>query len=440
MAGNINRSENEVDKWRKGALQLQQEFYEKLGDRRWDLIKSNERWALESKVAFAMFGEPKDKTVFIAKEDGTIIINNLNACYEPKEGKKSKDRTIFVAKEDGTFLIDEKVNSYYEHGLKIGYNKEQIDEIKKICDKIYETVDSKEILIAFLFVIGKFGSDSFIIPFFRVQRNPEGKVYFIDNVCRVYKNWEGYKNNNKLPAAEVLYPANGIYDSNENGDVLVEYAETPASSIAAKALVVGDTGVGITSLVAAGVGVASIFFPPVAPFAAAAAWAATGCGIYGASRGSYILYDRSKHTESISLTDSEARNCWLSVVGSAFGVGSGLAMKGMVAAVAQGRIVGTAGQVLVNFLNFGALTVNGIGIANHLAILVDKRRNNDLTAMDVLQFGSSVLFFTNSAMNAKTAATVIDQVQKDTLSNFTSDLSKRREKAFNKLVRNSGGD
>ncbi|KAG8239461.1 hypothetical protein J437_LFUL019160 [Ladona fulva] len=415
MSENSNQSEKELAEWKRGALQLQQEFYEKLGDRRWDLIKSDESWALESKVAFAMFGEPKEE-------------------------EKPKNKDEIEGKKENAVFIDEELKAYYEHGLKTGYTKQQRETIRKICDKIYETVNSKEILVAFLFVIGKSGSGSFIIPFFRVTQHPIGEVYFIDNVCRVYKNWKGYKKNNKLPAAKVLYPVNGIYDSNENGDVLVEYAETPASSIAAKALVAGDTGVGITSLVAAGVGVASIFFPPVAPVAAAAAWAGTGCGIYGASRGSYNLYDRSKHAESISLTDSEARNCWLSVVGSAFGVGSGLAMKGMVAAVAQGRVVGTAGQVLVNFLNFGALTVNGLGIANHLAILVDKRRNNDLTAMDVLQFGTSVLFFTNSAMNAKTAATVIQQVQNDTLSNFTSDLSKKRTRAYNKLVKNSGGD
>ncbi|KAG8227761.1 hypothetical protein J437_LFUL005767 [Ladona fulva] len=359
---------------------------------------------------------------------------------EPKEEEKPKNKDDIKGKKENAVFIDEELKAYYEHGLKTGYTKQQRETIRKICDKIYETVNSKEILIAFLFVIGKSGSGSFIKSFFRVTPHPIRKVYFIDNVCRVYENWEGYKNNNKLPAAQVLYPASGIYDSNINGEVLVEYAETPASSIAAKALVVGDTGVGITSLVAAGVGVASIFFPPVAPVAAAAAWAATGCGIYGASRGSYNLYDRSKHAESISLTDSEARNCWLSVVGSAFGAGSGIAMKGMVTAVAQGRVVGTAGQVLVNFLNFGSLTVNGIGIANHLADLVDKQRNNELTAMDVLQFGTSVLFFTNSALTAKTAASVIKQVQNDTLFKLTSDLSKRRTRAFNKLVKNSGGD
>ncbi|KAG8227762.1 hypothetical protein J437_LFUL005768 [Ladona fulva] len=178
--------------------------------------------------------------------------------------------------------------------------------------------------------------------------------------------------------------------------------------------------IGIPTIVAAAVG--SIFPPLAAPVAAAATAAAYE---FYKSRGVfYFCNDILKHHNGIPLTDSEAQYCWHSVVRSAFGVGSGLAMKGVVSAIAEGRVVNTVGQVLVNFLNFGALTVNGIRIANHLAHL----------------FCTTVLFFTNSAMNAKTAATIIDQVQKDSLLKVITDLSKRRAKAFNEVVRNFGGD
>ncbi|KAG8234421.1 hypothetical protein J437_LFUL012565 [Ladona fulva] len=394
-----------MDDWMERALQLQQDLCEKLEEREWDLFKSNQRWALESKVAFAMFGEPKS-------------------------GKSDYAFTVFS---------DIQVSNYYESCLRRGYTEEQRGEIKRICDKIYETTKTTEILIAFLFVIGNCDSNLYIQPIFRVKKY-SGKIKFIDFVGRVYKSWLDYKESNQLPAGKVLYPAHGIYYSNDYGKVMVECDKTPASTDDSNLLAECDNLAGMASIFLTGVGIASLFIPVVGPVATVARWAYTGYGIYGLARGSSTLLDRQKHAQSISLSNSENFSCWLSVLGGAFGIGNGLAMKGMVAAVASGKEVSKVGQVMVNFLNYGALTVNGVGVAYNFGVLVDKANKDELTSMDFLQFSTSLLFFTNSAMNAKTASAVIEQVQKETISNFNSDLSKKRAKAYAKLVRKSGGD
>lgn len=377
---------SDCQKWMDEAKQIQQRFYETLGDRTFDLFEADQRWALETKIGFAVFGEPTE---------------------------------------------DSKVS-------KNGYSKKKNDEIKRICDLIYELQNGyPKVIIAFLFVIGEVEKMLFCLPVFKIL-SPNGNIYFLDQIGRVYCTWRDFKDNNKLPGALICFPKNGIYKADKNGLVLITFETAPSSRLGSKALSVLDAASTVVTVGATLVGIASMFVPVIAPITLAATVGATGGGIYGVARGSQQIHDRRTHKQSISLKDSTARNCWLSVFGSVFGIGSGLAIKGMVRMAASGQALSKLGMITVNILNYGSLTINGLGVANGLANLIEKKEKGELREVDILQFTTSVLFFTNAAMNAKTASNIIVEVKTDIFTNLRTNLSRGIENTFGKVFQGSG--
>jgi hypothetical protein len=96
--------------------------------------------------------------------------------------------------------------------------------------------------------------------------------------------------------------------------------------------------------------------------------------------------------------------------------------------------------VLVNALNYGSLAVNGLGLINTLVILHEKHRSNDLTKLEVFQFASSVLFFTMSAVNTKTASTIIKETQSGMIKDFEGSLrSNRHRRMFRRVAKQTQG-
>ncbi|XP_034828125.1 uncharacterized protein [Maniola hyperantus] len=166
---------------------------------------------------------------------------------------------------------------------------------------------------------------------------------------------------------------------------------------------------------------------------AATAVAGATTGAYGVTRSSYALYDRASHSQSIAFTDAEARGCWLSIVGSSLGFAQGRMIASMTQSARLGEVMSKAGRIAFLVVQTGTLTVNGIGIVHGLAVLIDKSERDELTALDVFQFSASVLFFTNAAINLKTASTIIKEVQHDVIDGHRQGLeSKDAKKLFNK--------
>jgi hypothetical protein len=95
---------------------------------------------------------------------------------------------------------------------------------------------------------------------------------------------------------------------------------------------------------------------------------------------------------------------------------------------------------VVNALNYGSLAVNGLGLINTLVALHEKYHSKDLTPLEVFQFASSVLFFTMSAMNTKTASTVIKETQSGIIKDFEGSLrSNRHRRMFRRVAKQTHG-
>jgi hypothetical protein len=95
----------------------------------------------------------------------------------------------------------------------------------------------------------------------------------------------------------------------------------------------------------------------------------------------------------------------------------------------------------VNFLNFGSLAVNGIGLVNNFASLLEKYNSEELTPLEVFQFASSCLFFTMSAFNTRTSGTIIKETQSTVISDFEASLrSNRHRRMFRRVAKQTQGE
>jgi hypothetical protein len=97
---------------------------------------------------------------------------------------------------------------------------------------------------------------------------------------------------------------------------------------------------------------------------------------------------------------------------------------------------------MVNVLNYGSLTVNGLGLINSFVALAEKHNSDNLTKLEVFQFASSVLFFTMSAVSIRTADAIIHETQNSIISDFEANLrSNRHRRMFRRVAKETrGGD
>jgi hypothetical protein len=94
----------------------------------------------------------------------------------------------------------------------------------------------------------------------------------------------------------------------------------------------------------------------------------------------------------------------------------------------------------VNALNYGSLTVNGFGLINNLVALHEKYKSEGVTPLEAFQFASSVLFFSMSVVNTKTASTIIKETQSGIMKDFEGSLrSNRHRKMFRKVAKQTQG-
>ena len=169
----------------------------------------------------------------------------------------------------------------------------------------------------------------------------------LDNTGRVYKNFQDWKDNNKLPEGRVSYFADGhISDKkDEQPNIVTEnthaVVDTPWEHIKqvgdkvamGVGLVVGAAAIGALIL-----GTGGLATPLVVAGGAAALW---GAGSEGSK-----LYDRHNHQESLSLTDPEARSAWIGLTANMVGFAAiGSSIRAGNAALKVANSVDEMGQV-----------------------------------------------------------------------------------------------
>ena len=207
--------------WREEAVKEQQKFFDLFGKPVWREFEPSQYCNLKREIGFALFGVPEEEPHA-----------NLN---------------------DGT-----------------GYTDKKLKEINKIFEKCMQNrKNGKSICVSFLFVSGKTRDACITVP---VLRMPQFGIFFNDNLfidsCgRVYKGWQDYLENNKIPECELCYPRNGVYSA-VNGAVEVEFGISPAGQPGAKVLQRLDIGGTVLSVGAAGALIAGLVMPVALPVVA----------------------------------------------------------------------------------------------------------------------------------------------------------------------------
>jgi len=379
----VNWDDDKIKKWKKDAINRQQHYCDSLGDREYDYFSSDQINLLEVKIGYAYFGAP---------------------------------------------TVDENQNKSIELLSIDNYDEKHKKFIKDVKDKIVEVIGSKSINAAFMFVIVKQHDNACQLPLIRLKKS-DGTVCFLDNVLRVYTGWNDYTENNELPKCICCYPKNGFYKSNNDGNVLCEVTTSPRCNIGERVVNATDITATVATIGSLALLGGSFFFPVLAPIAA---YTGASAGGYTVARSSYKIYDRASHDQSINpFTDSAARGVWLGVVGGALGLGSMGVTSYISKLAARGEIARKFIRVTYTVLGTGSLTVNGLGVVSNLIEMIDKKSNGEeITKMEVLNFGISVFFFTNACMSFKTAKTVIRDVQIDVIDNYGRSLPEETAETF----------
>ena len=119
-------------------------------------------------------------------------------------------------------------------------------------------------------------------------------------------------------------------------------------------------------------------------------------GVYAAGRNIQTLVDRDQHQQSIGLDSAESRNCSLEIGGAVTGI---VSAGNMVAAAKTAQADAEnplAGQITIKSAAVGSCVLNGLAVTNGIANIIIKFLNEkEITALDVFQWTSAVLFFTH---------------------------------------------
>ncbi|XP_017146002.2 uncharacterized protein LOC108158277 [Drosophila miranda] len=251
-------------------------------------------------------------------------------------------------------------------------------------------------------------------PVFRTRKCMKGEnseeccMIFIDEHGRVYANWEKYVFGNTLPKGKMIAPSRGIYTftNDEDAGVQLMVYPTPASGAWHRILNIGDKVATVGSLVAS-VPLAAALAVPVGPIILAATAAGVATAAYSTLRSAHRLYDRVRHGQSTSITNSEARGQWLGVAGGVVGLGATGAIRLMSRVAAAGTEVNCAAQFAVKGINVSSIVISGTGVANGVYDLYLKVGDDQtLSKLDILQIASSLVIFTHSINNLRIASKV----------------------------------
>ncbi|CAH0397871.1 unnamed protein product [Chilo suppressalis] len=430
-----------VNERKVSAVEMQQEYYEAVGDVDWELYEKKDRKYLLQKVAVALCGLPT-KEGNLATNDNDLKLQGYELREEEaidrvfskicEQAKYSQDNeSIFISIIRVVCVSPKKIVPFYE----ITPSDYWVD----LHEKKSDVVD----LIPFhVFSLRK------CIP---TKSGEEGCRVFIDHDGRVYQNWEAYLSENNLPQCVMVLPENGQYRGSFDLDIdnvtdlyeleimpLVKCSvvPSPALGIGAKVLSVADT-VSTVANIGALVGMAGgLLIPAAAPIVlGTAVGVGVASGVYGIVRSSINLADRSKHEQSIGFETAESRASWINIIVSATGISVSGATKLLSWAASSGTNV-TILMNAVRVLQYANLGTGFLGVANSLADMIVNytKYNQTPTTLEIFQFTTSALFFGIGAMSNQTAQEIVQDAQAKTINEIRDSLpSNVKKKMFDKV-------
>jgi hypothetical protein len=393
-----------------GSKECQQHMLDMLGNRDYDSFDHDELKYLKEKVAFAFHGPPQ----------------TLNG-YDRKQNKKTDYIFEVIMKQNNLIAKwkDRVIISF------IYMCTEPLPEEKqKLAKKYPDYNPSCDFTLLPIFVLRKCKNST----------NPCRVI--IDNVGRVYQTWNDFLDENKLPECEMIFPKNGRYQADANGNVILDKQLSPACNVSASILLAADVATTVGGLAAGGIFFAAAFIPTVAavPFLLPAA-GVTGLvtGAYALGRSGYNLYDKYKHGENLSFWESsEARAAYINIVAGSLGfVGAGANVM-MSNLISQGFNVGNGARAAMNTVNVINLGASGVGLANSSYDVFKQWWDDNETPspLTIIQLSASVLFFGQAVYNFRTANMVVEETQARELRDYNDSLrSNRHRKTFSKLIK-----
>ena len=146
-------------------------------------------------------------------------------------------------------------------------------------------------------------------------------------------------------------------------------------------------------------------------------------GAYAAGRNIQTLVDRGQHKQTLGLNSPAARNCWLGIGGGVMGIVSGVTMAAAAKPAQADAEMPLREKIAIQSVAVGSCVLNGLAVGNGLANIIVKALNKEeITALDVFQLTSAVLFFTHSVISAHIARSLINSMGKNSSGGYSDGI------------------
>ncbi|CAB3400440.1 unnamed protein product [Caenorhabditis bovis] len=390
------------------------------------ISKNNEEECknLARKIGFAFYQYP---TNLPQEERNSLTPDQLEELIKVVEVEASKD-----GKDSGK-KVDKKFVSQF------GYSKQQEEHILKLRDELFDInrkqkklKEGDKNILETKFVFVSFfaeGAQSNILPLVCICISPT-KNLFVESSGRAYDGWDDFLDRNKLPECYIIYPNNGFYEIEDKSYLNLRYDVSRKSKFPSRIAKISDRsamGIGIAATIGSVIGL----FTPLAPVAATTLlYTAIGTGVYTMARSGYHIVDRAVHNENINpLRSRENFVDWLAVAASlaSFGAIGGSAF--LTVMTTEGIEVSQAIEYTVNAAIFANFAVSGIALTASGYNIFEKVASGERpTALELFQFSTSLLFFTNAAVNLQTAEKLIHETTQEKINEVRDSLKTAEDK------------
>lgn len=283
---------------------------------------------------------------------------------------------------------------------------EEIRTTEDTRNKVLELNGSGDVNLGyvFIFVLLKKSKEPYIFPLIRTKQHYGVDVFFVERQPgRVYRGFDDFLKNNKLPKCDLCFPVNGYYTAH-NGHVQIRFQESASCSLTFKVL---DVVSFVGKAASLGLVAVSVFFPVVTSALVVSGVILGGTTTYSTSRTIAHLVDRKKHHESISPVNRDARLLWIEMSNDIIGtilVGGAAALPRL---MASGRFAANAVAAVCEILSWASLGVNSFGVIANIVNLIVKFRNGTLSMNDMEYFITSCLFIGNLVVSSVLANEII---------------------------------
>lgn len=264
------------------------------------------------------------KMELLLSDDADDVVTELNEKIKTIMGANSYDKLNSLVNKRVKAIVNEEKKTLQPLVEKIWDLKAYSGNKWLLMSPIYMCFVNKKIFKAA--ETNLLTTDFCVFPLFRIRRcitenknSADCCAFFVDLNGRVYENFNAFKLNNRYPAGTIVGPRNGIYNGTEDetGNINVNLEmfmnHTKVTSYI-------DTGSSIAGLATVGITAASLVPAiTVAPIVMiGSAIVGISCAAYSGVRSVYHLWDRTKHRQSNSITESEARQAYFTITGMYF--------------------------------------------------------------------------------------------------------------------------